>query len=397
MCQPMDKEEVQPCNSQACLAPPCQDGLWSDWAEWSACSASCDGGTTFRTRRVAQMANHCGTPATGNSHETMVCNAEIECEPTVDCTFGDWGVWSACSQTCGGVMKRSRRIERYGSGKGAYCNGHLKETSPCNPSPLQATPAACTDEPPVDCELGEWSAWETCSATCGGGQHSRKREVLRAPASGGKACEGPLTLVSQCGSDKCPGPPPVDCVYGEWQDWGACAKCDGERTRFRHVTQYPQHGGKACEPFEAEEASACPRQCHEKQYCAWGDWAAWGDCTAKCGEGKRVRRRYLGLTAEPASPPAPVKDMLDLYSQLKRQTLSMQASQRQDLLLAFLTGFLSFVVALVGVRAFFTFRSGRGGAHRVLQASSGGERSEFTPTYHHLREGQAAEPLVSGA
>eukprot|EP00416_Gambierdiscus_australes_P025281 CAMPEP_0171058888 /NCGR_PEP_ID=MMETSP0766_2-20121228/2807_1 /TAXON_ID=439317 /ORGANISM="Gambierdiscus australes, Strain CAWD 149" /LENGTH=844 /DNA_ID=CAMNT_0011514241 /DNA_START=13 /DNA_END=2548 /DNA_ORIENTATION=- len=365
-CPVQDKEEVKPCNTQQCEAKPCEDGEWGQWQDWTTCSQSCGGGTTYRVRQVLRMANSCGRAVTGDSRETRICNSEVGCEPTVDCLFSDWGLWTACSLTCNGVMQRSRRIERYGSGDGAYCEGGLKETAPCNPTMLESTPAGCAEEPPVDCQLGEWTEWGDCSVSCGGGEHAHSRDILRLPASGGKACEGPLAVVRQCGMEKCPGPAPVDCAYGEWQDWGACGKCGGERTRFRHITQYAKHGGKVCEPFEAEEVSACPRQCHEKLYCAWGDWAHWGECSSHCGKGKRMRRRYLGLTAVPSIPPEPVTEMVNMYSELRQQTLSLQGGHQHELVVAFTSGFLFFVVAFAGVRIFLTASSGA-----TLPAASG--------------------------
>merc|ERR550532_352491 len=113
--------------------------------------------------------------------------------------------------------------------------------------------------------------------------------------------------------------------------------------RYRHITQHARHGGKACEPFEAEEVGACPRQCHERRYCTWGDWAAWGQCTARCGAGKRMRVRYLGLTLAPSEPPPPAQELLGAFAELHRRSEGLQASRGPELLLAFACGFCSFV------------------------------------------------------
>ena len=51
---------------------------------------------------------------------------------------------------------------------------------------------------------------------------------------------------------------PVDCKVGEWMAWGECsATCgDGTRTRTREVVQQPEYGGTEC-PSNLEETATC--------------------------------------------------------------------------------------------------------------------------------------------
>jgi len=207
-------------------------------------------------------------------------------------------------------MRRSRRISQFGTGNGKPCEGALKQTWPCNPSPNQQAPAACARGLSKDCELSSWSLWSVCSTSCGSGMHVRKRQILRPAENGGKVCSGSLQMATQCENNLCPGQEAVDCRYGEWSDWGECAKCGGERMRFRRITQFPKHGGLACTPHAAREVGACPRQCHEERFCSWGSWEVWGACTATCGKGHRPRSRRLQLSAVPAAPPPPVQHHL---------------------------------------------------------------------------------------
>ena len=55
-------------------------------------------------------------------------------EPPVDCSWGDWSEYSACSVTCGGAgtqtRTRSKAVEA--SGGGFDCAGPTEETTSCN-------------------------------------------------------------------------------------------------------------------------------------------------------------------------------------------------------------------------------------------------------------------------
>ena len=41
----------------------------------------------------------------------------------------------------------------------------------------------------VDCKLGDWTAWSSCSATCGKGTRHSVRDVEQEAQSGGKSCD----------------------------------------------------------------------------------------------------------------------------------------------------------------------------------------------------------------
>merc|ERR1712130_22114 len=40
----------------------------------------------------------------------------------------------------------------------------------------------------VDCKVSDWSLWSGCSATCGGGNKTRSKEVVQKPENGGEMC-----------------------------------------------------------------------------------------------------------------------------------------------------------------------------------------------------------------
>ena len=60
---------------------------------------------------------------------------------------------------------------------------------------------------PVDCEYQDWTAWTSCSVTCGGGSKSR-RKLIKTPAqNGGRQCDQRLDSnfdKVQCNTQMCP-------------------------------------------------------------------------------------------------------------------------------------------------------------------------------------------------
>merc|ERR550537_2195281 len=69
-----------------------------------------------------------------------------------------------------------------------------------------------------DCEVGEWQPGE-CSVECGGGVRSIMREVVTPAANGGAECP-PMIEKEPCNMQPCP----IDCVVGEWSEYGICSK-----------------------------------------------------------------------------------------------------------------------------------------------------------------------------
>ena len=55
----------------------------------------------------------------------------------------------------------------------------------------------------MNCRWGNWSAWESCSVTCGGGTQKRSRVQVQRPQNGGRQCEGSYTHVRSCGTQRC--------------------------------------------------------------------------------------------------------------------------------------------------------------------------------------------------
>merc|ERR1712003_27068 len=149
---------------------------------------------------------------------------------------------------------------------------------------------------------------------------------------------------------------PIDCRWGDWEHWGDCDKCGGQKRRFRHVVQQALRGGKICKPDASEEIVACPRRCHEKLYCSWAQWSLWGTCDSKCGEGSRTRERVLQVVPKSDLVDSRVLDGLSEFDaghmehkvrQLKEKTRSIETRRFQELVVAFAAGGISLMVGLL--------------------------------------------------
>lgn len=184
---------------------------------------------------------------------------------------------------------RGRHITLFPQKGGKECEGALKEMKPCGGN--------CAEEKPRDCELSSWSAWGSCSAKCGGGVKTRERHVTKEARNDGVPCEAVLREVGSCNPQACTHV--TNCVWGEWNEWGACSvDCGGgQRNRYRHIDTMPAHGGQECVKGASAEVEECNLQtCGEVSFCIWGGWSGWSECSVVCGDGQQKRSRYLQVT-----------------------------------------------------------------------------------------------------
>ena len=229
-----------------------------------------------------------GKPCEGEYEEYASCGNEL-CEPNKpSCQLGSWGEWSVCSAPCNGHMNRSRMIVQYAAG-GHACSGPLKEISPCNEHA-----DVCKNDDPVDCELSEFTEWTECSVSCDGGQRYRSRDIARAASHNGKSCSGHLRETQSCNSIPCH--TPVDCRWSDWRQWTDCTVAcgGGQRMRHRDIVQDAQFGGASCPLQTSIQTQPCSTQaCGTPEFCKWGDWGTWGECTAACRSGAKSRSRKM--------------------------------------------------------------------------------------------------------
>ncbi len=97
---------------------------------------------------------------------------------------------------------------------------------------------------------GGWSAWSTCSATCGSGTQIRTC-TNPVPANEGATCSG--VTQRSCNTQSCP-------VAGGWSTWSACSTTCGGGIRTRTCTNpAPTNDGSTCSGVSQEVCN--PQSC----------------------------------------------------------------------------------------------------------------------------------------
>ncbi|CAE8692431.1 unnamed protein product, partial [Polarella glacialis] len=297
LCDALAKSMLSPCNIMSC-DEACLNGLWGGWGMWTECSATCDTAYKSRRRDVAVQPSACGKPAVGLREEFQTCVDLQPCQFEQDCVMASWGDWSQCSCHCFGISERNRAIAQFSSATGRPCNGTIKEIIPCNPGLGEVSRVECGDRKrTTDCVIDQWTEWSSCTATCGGGQTERKRDIKLPSANGGTPCAANLAELLPCATDKCPTSSCQDCLWGEWGSWGSCSKCGGQRFRYRTIQKMPNHCGRLCEPNDAKEAGSCFSSCDTPLFCSWTSWSLSESCKS-CGDVSMTRNRAMGLTQD---------------------------------------------------------------------------------------------------
>ena len=268
-------------------------------------------------------------------------------------------------------------MSQFGSGSGHFCTGGLKEVAPCNPAVDEGLGEKCGKGPPVDCELTTWSEWTLCSSSCGGGESKRSRAIAQEAFDGGFGCQEPLEEVVECAREACHAVYlPVDCLLGDWQSWGACNACGGERSRRRQILAYAKNGGRPCPQADMAEIKACPHACDTQFTCSWASWEAWGQCSLSCGVGsQRKRIRHMVKLPSPADynqisqyglsagdynaltngygqthvthlAHVHQSDLLKKYDHLAKKSQLLEGQHGQEVVVAFVAGSLSMLMLL---------------------------------------------------
>lgn len=262
--------ESSPCSD----LPTCPvDCKWTEWEDWSVCSATCGQGARKRVRSRAAYASFGGHNCYGTEDDEGACEGD-PCPS--DCVVGDWGPWAACPVTCGnGTRTRGRGIKEQARLGGGDCKGPFTSNKTC-----------CNEACPVDCIFSDWTDWTSCSSSCGGGIRDRNRQEYQSAANGGRLCEGGIREDQACSEQRCP----VDCHWHPWSEWGGCSKTcgGGVKTQSRTKT-LAMFGGNECDGNETKQLECAAEDCPVD--CAWEPWTAWENCTKSCNAGTTTRLR----------------------------------------------------------------------------------------------------------
>ena len=176
------------------------DGGWSEYGDWSECSAECGGGESTRTRACNNPAPVGeGADCEGEAEETKSCNTH-EC--VVDGEFGNWTDWTECSEECGrGLQNRTRECNNPApSGGGRYCDGYKIETRLCQNEPCQLNPDTIPSGSLY--KVGNWTKCNMYSA-CGQANKYRIIEITEEETCSFTSCSEwqPLKLLYDGGNN----------------------------------------------------------------------------------------------------------------------------------------------------------------------------------------------------
>ena len=232
--------------SRFCRTENCAiDCVVTEWPAWEKCTTTC--GTGHQTsRRSIQREHAFGGIRCPPLSQQRSCN-NFTCP--VDCAVGTYSAWSECSGTCGaGVQERSRTVVRTMANGGKTCPV-LLDTAKC------LHPNSCD----TDCTVSLWAQVGNCTKECGSGTVMFRRTIINPAGVAGRPCPSQLTKLKPCFAKECK----VDCVVGPWGNWSSCSHhCGGgERIRLREIITFPADGGKLCPPLDVTKgcnAYACP-------------------------------------------------------------------------------------------------------------------------------------------
>lgn len=185
-----------PCAMKACPDPRI-DCEWGDWAVWTGCSKSCDGGMAQTARMVMVYPQFGGANCEGDRQMMRLCNTRKCSDNMIDCLWGAWSEWKPCTRTCGnGTTEAFRDIDTFPQNGGSNCEGKGQREQACYLK-------ECTDRVAINCSWGMWAGWEPCSKSCGGGTQRSWREVAVHPQNGGEECAGSMMRWQECGTQVC--------------------------------------------------------------------------------------------------------------------------------------------------------------------------------------------------
>ncbi|KAK7507142.1 hypothetical protein BaRGS_00001077, partial [Batillaria attramentaria] len=310
---------------------PSTTETFTEWTQWSSCSQSCGGYGVQTATRVCLRALGCDlegvlTPYVNRSRPCYLGDCPVAGG------WSEWAEWSDCSALCGtGRQSRMRLCDSpYPTGglscfgeplefrlcDGSSCSGQTlpteEETSAVqevSPGKGESVVLAGNDEyaaQPINRALEalytSWSSWTTCSVSCGMDGTRVRTRSCSPQTTPMPPCEGEVRQIQFCNVYVCP----VPGGWSDWMPWTPCSKtCEvGKRFRYRACNNpLPKFGGScAGDSYRVETCTmpSCPHVMKEVVDCnsqpcpvhgSWAEWGEWSRCSTLCGMGTRARDR----------------------------------------------------------------------------------------------------------
>ncbi|KAL1139411.1 hypothetical protein AAG570_006395 [Ranatra chinensis] len=257
------------------------DCVLSPWSEWSICPKGCFGNQQQqRTRSLLRGAANSGANCP-HSIQTQSCQLNTTCF-----TYR-WVVsnYSSClplgGSPCGeGMAMRAIYCLRSDNRPvpDSWCSDQQK------PGPAEKW---CYKDCPVDCEIAEWSEWNSTKCRCGQSGYknlgmSRHAVISTNPSASGRPCPKLIQW------KPCPATP---CYSWQPSPWSQCqlhvigATC-GHGIRTRNVTCIRGNDNASVEPWHCSNSHrpSTWEQCHSpcESDCQLSAWSHWSHCHADC-------------------------------------------------------------------------------------------------------------------
>ncbi|KAK4320514.1 hypothetical protein Pmani_008631 [Petrolisthes manimaculis] len=254
------------------------DGGWSEWGEWSRCSASCGSGIRRRRRTCSRPSpRNGGADCTGCEEDTERCG-DWPCPETRRLT--SWTSWLAVNSTGQGSTVVQRRFR-------AECVATGDQDDPLRTGGWRHEERVCQDGWCGDTETSGWSGWgewSQCDKPCGEGKQIRQRSC----DSG--SCSGVASLERPCNKQPCVG------MWGCWSAWSACsASCGSGRQTRQRTCLSPTHPDPMCSGHSISHQSCDNQVCPGEE--GWGAWSQWSECS---GGGEERSRSRTCLSHKPS-------------------------------------------------------------------------------------------------
>ncbi|KAH0517467.1 A disintegrin and metalloproteinase with thrombospondin motifs 9 [Microtus ochrogaster] len=264
-----------------------QQFYWNSHGPWQACSKPCQG---ERRRKLV-----CTRESDQLTVSDQRCDRLPQPGPVTEACGTDcdlrWHVASRseCSAQCGlGYRTLDIYCAKYSRVDG---RSEKVDDSFCSSQPKPSNQEKCSGE----CNTGGWrySAWTECSKSCDGGTQRRRAICVNTQndvLDDSKCTHQEKVVVQRCNEFSCP----------HWKsgDWSECLVTCGKGQKHRQVwCQFGEDrlSDRMCDPEVKPES----RQTCQQPECAAWQAGPWGQCSATCGKGTRMR--YVSCRDEDGS------------------------------------------------------------------------------------------------